>query len=49
MTTAALVFMLVSVCGVVALVAWCYFRVLTRPRAPAAGTHGVGDDHNRSS
>ncbi|HUD95907.1 MAG TPA: hypothetical protein VMO24_00085 [Woeseiaceae bacterium] len=37
MTTAALVFMLVSVCGVVALVVWCYYRVLTTPRPPAAG------------
>jgi hypothetical protein len=37
MTTAALVFMLVSVCSVVALVAWCYYRVLTSPRPPADG------------
>ena len=31
MTTAALVFMLVSVSSVVALMIWCYYRVLTTP------------------
>jgi hypothetical protein len=46
MTTAALVFMLVSVCGVVALVVWCYYRVLTGPRPPADGPDG--DESNRS-
>jgi hypothetical protein len=31
MTTAAIVFMLVSVSSVTGLVAWCYYRVLTTP------------------
>lgn len=31
MTTAALIFMLVSVTAVVGLVAWCYYRVLSTP------------------
>jgi hypothetical protein len=31
MTTAAIVFMLVSVSSVVGLVGWCYYRVLTAP------------------
>jgi hypothetical protein len=35
MTTAAIVFMLISVSSVVGLVAWCYYRVLTTPRQGA--------------
>lgn len=31
MTVAALIFMLVSVTGVIALAGWCYYRVLTTP------------------
>lgn len=44
MTTAAVVFMLVSVSSVVGLVAWCFYRVLTTPpkddSAAGAGTAG---------
>ena len=32
MTVAAILFMSVSVLGVVALTAWCYYRVLGAPR-----------------
>jgi uncharacterized membrane protein len=38
MTAAALVFMLFSVSSVVALVVWCYYRVLTTPPSPTAGS-----------
>lgn len=31
MTTAAIVFMVLSVGSVTGLVAWCYYRVLTTP------------------
>lgn len=38
MTTAAFIFMLVSVTTVVGLVVWCYYRVLTTPRRPVSGS-----------
>lgn len=35
MTTAAIIFMLVSVSSVTGLVVWCYYRVLTTRRKGA--------------
>ena len=34
MTTAAVIFMTVSVTFVACLVSWCYFKVLTTPQQP---------------
>jgi hypothetical protein len=34
MTTAAVIFMTVSVAFVVSLVSWCYYKVLTTPPEP---------------
>jgi hypothetical protein len=41
MTPLAMVFMAVSVTSVVALAAWCYYKVLTAPRDP--GDPGPGN------
>ena len=37
MTIAAILFMSISVLGVVALTAWCYYRVLQSPRRRQEG------------
>lgn len=34
MTTAAVIFMSVSVTSVACLVSWCYYKVLTTPQRP---------------
>ncbi len=43
MTPLAMLFMGVSVTAVVALTAWCYYRVLTAPRNPGAADGGSKD------
>lgn len=42
MTTAAIVFMVLSVTSVVGLVAWCYYRVLTTPPKNDTGSGDTG-------